>query len=245
MADSTNASPDPYERLLRQYEEIAELSGSLAHEIKNPLSVIVLNMDVLAEDLDDPQTPRERRALEKAKIVQSQCERLQNLLDDFLRFARLRDLELLAGNFNDLITRVLDFFELQAKQYGIEVIRYLDPDLPSVKLNSQTMYAALMNLVKNAIESMEKGGQLVVRSRVAREGISLDLIDTGCGMGRKTLMHMFDAFYSTKESGSGLGLPMVRRIIEAHGGLIDVKSEVDRGTQFTIELPVPPRIEEK
>lgn len=230
------------QRLAASYNELAELAGSLAHEIKNPLSVIRMNMDLLAEDLADGQSQRDRRALNKVEMVQKQVTRLENLLNDFLRFARLRNLDLKAGSLNDQIERVLDLFEPQARDLNVEVIRYLEPDLPSILLEPQTLQAALVNLVKNALEAMPNSGQLVVRTRLTRVGVALDLIDTGCGMDDKTALQMFDAFYSTKNGGSGLGLPTARKIIEAHGARIDVQSAVGRGTKFTIEFPTPRRL---
>ena len=241
MADDTPLTAD-IDELRGQYAELAELFGSLAHEIKNPLSVIRMNMELLAEDFADPQTPKERRALAKIEMVTRQCTRLENLLNDFLRFSRLRNLDLRLGSLNEQIERVLDLFEPQAVENGIEVIRYLDPDLPSVKLDPETVQAALVNLVKNALEAMPNGGQFVARTRLTRTGVALDLIDTGCGMDEKTAMKMFEAFFTTKNGGSGLGLPTARKIIEAHGGRIDVHSEVGRGTQFTLEFPTPLRL---
>ncbi len=229
-------------QLLAHYNELAELAGSLAHEIKNPLSVIRLNMDLLAEDLQVSGMPNQRRALNKVEVVQNQCTRLENLLNDFLRFARLRRLELTAGNLNEQTERVLDLYEPQARESGIEIIRYLDPDLPSILLNSETLQAALLNLVKNAFEAMSDGGQLVARSRITRGGVALDLIDTGCGMEEATAAKMFNAFFTTKDGGTGLGLPTVRKIIEAHGGRIDVQSQTGRGTKFSLEFPTPKRI---
>jgi signal transduction histidine kinase len=123
-------------------------------------------------------------------------------------------------------------------------VRYLDADLPSIQLNAETLQAALVNLVKNALEAMPDGGQLTARTRITRQGVALDLIDTGVGMDERTAMKMFDAFYTTKSGGSGLGLPTARRIIEAHGGRISVHSEVGVGTQFTLEFPTPARIGE-
>lgn len=230
------------QQLLANYHELAELAGSLAHEIKNPLSVIRMNMDLLAEDFSESQAQRDKRALAKIDLVRKQCVRLENLLNDFLRFARLRDLDLHAGNLNEQINRVLDLFEPQAHELGVEIKRYLDADLPSVLLEPQTIQAAIVNLIKNALEAMPQGGQLVARTRATRFGIAFDLIDTGCGMDEKTAIHMFDAFFSTKNGGSGLGLPTARKIIEAHGGRIDVQSEIGRGTKFTIEFPTPKRI---
>jgi len=242
MTDSSSKTEEVTQRLRIQYNELAELAGSLAHEIKNPLSVIRMNMELLGEDFADAQTPQERRALTKIETVQKQCTRLENLLRDFLKFARLGDLELSPGNLNEVVDRVLNFFETQAKQSDIEFIRFLDPALPSIKLDEQTLHAALLNLVKNGLEAMPDGGQLLARTRLTRQGVALDLIDTGCGMESKTAMRMFEAFYSTKNGGPGLGLPPARKIIEAHRGRISVQSEVGRGTQFTIEFPQPARI---
>ena len=243
MSREDDENPEELNQRLRaNYHELAELAGSLAHEIKNPLSVIRMNMDLLAEDFEATETARERRALGKIELVQKQCVRLENLLDDFLRFARLHSLDLHSGSLNEQVERVLDLFEPQAREAGVETIRYLDPDLPGILLEPQTLQAALVNLIKNALEAMPDGGQLLARTRLARVGIALDLIDSGCGMDEKTAMRMFDAFYSTKNGGSGLGLPTARKIIEAHGGRIDVQSAVQRGTKFTLEFPSPRRI---
>jgi len=235
-------SADALDELRSRYTELAALAGSLAHEIKNPLSVIRMNMDLLAEDFAKSETPKERRALAKIEMVSRQCTRLENLLNDFLRFNKVGQLELRLGSLNEQIERVLDLFTAQAEESQIEIVRYLDADLPSIQLNAETLQAALVNLVKNAIEAMPDGGQLTARTRITRQGVALDLIDTGIGMDERTAMKMFDAFYTTKSGGSGLGLPTARRIIEAHGGRISVHSDVGIGTQFTLEFPTPARI---
>jgi signal transduction histidine kinase len=243
MADHQLLSTeDALDELRGRYAELAALAGSLAHEIKNPLSVIRMNMDLLGEDFAGPQTPKERRALSKIEMVSRQCTRLENLLNDFLRFNKVNKLELTLGNLNDQIERVLDLFAAQANENHVEIVRYLDLDLPSILLNAETLQAALVNLVKNALEAMPDGGELTARTHVIRQGVALDLIDTGIGMDERTAMKMFDAFYTTKSGGSGLGLPTARRIIEAHGGRISVHSEVGIGTQFTLEFPTPARI---
>jgi signal transduction histidine kinase len=109
-------------------------------------------------------------------------------------------------------------------------------------MDSQTLQAALINLVKNALEAMLDGGQLVVRTRLTRAGVALDLIDTGTGIDPKTLLNMFKTFYTNKEGGSGLGLPTAKKILEAHGGRINVQSEPGRGSHFIVEFPAPKRI---
>ena len=237
MNDST-----PIDELRKQYNELAGLAGSLAHEIKNPLSTIRMNMELLQEDFEEISSPDARRALQRIEIVNRQCERLETMLNDFLRFTRLSSLELKAGSLNAQISHVLDFFETQAKKQKVQIIRHLDNDLPGIKLDPQTLQAALINLVKNAFEAMPDGGQLLARTRITRTGVALDLIDTGCGMKAKTLINMFKDFYTSKEFGTGLGLPTAKKIIEAHGARMNVQSELGQGTQFTIEFPTPRRV---
>ena len=240
-------SPDPPDRsqldLVRaQYEELAELAGSLAHEIKNPLSIIHMNIDLLSEDLEEINTPTSRRSLVRVDMVRSQCERLEALLRDFLRYTRLQQIDLVPGDLNDQINRSLDAYSAMANGGGIDVQRYLDADLPSIRLHSDSLQSALTNLVKNAIEAMPGGGELYVRTYAVPGGVAVDIIDTGGGIEDHTVMHMFEPFYSTKDGGSGLGLPTARKIIEAHGGRMSVQTEIDRGTKFTLTFPTPPRL---
>ncbi len=234
--------PAEVDAMRAQYEELAELAGSLAHEIKNPLSVIHMNIDLLSEDLGEIDSPISRRSQERVDIVRGQCERMEALLRDFLRYARLRDIDLLPGSLNDQVEIVLRAYQAQANSSGIDIVRYLDPDLPAILLHSDSLQAALMNLVKNALEAMGPDGRLSVRTYTTRTGVALELIDTGSGVDDNTVLHMFEPFYSTKEGGSGLGLPTARKIIEAHGGRISVQSEVDVGTKFVLEFPVPKRL---
>jgi signal transduction histidine kinase len=229
------------------YAEFAALVGALAHEIRNPLSTIRLNMELLAEDFEktDSESPtkqRDRRARAKIELVRQECDRLQKLLGDFLDFARQESLALEPGNLNTEIEQLLDFFAPLAREAQVEMVRYLDPELPTVRLDRETFRSAVLNLLLNALQAMEAGGQLVVRTRPAGLGVVLELIDTGAGMDEETLAKVFRAFYSTKQGGSGLGLPTARKIIEAHGGTIDIESAPARGTKVTIWLPAPPRL---
>lgn len=240
-----NRKSDEYvERMRKQYQELAELAGSLAHEIRNPLSVIRMNIELLGEDFEEMNSPEGRKALSRVEILKRHCHRLETKLKDFMRFLEYDDLELTAGSLNEQVLLVLQLYETPAKKQGVEIQRLLEADLPSIKMESQTFQAALINLVKNALESMPDGGQLVARTRMTRMGVALDLIDTGCGMESETLLKMFEIFYTRKDGGTGLGLPTAKKIIEAHGGRISVQSDVGRGTQFTIEFPAPKRIPE-
>ena len=126
------------QRLLQQYTEIATLAGGLAHEIKNPLSTIGLNLELLSEDFAEAESPRDRRALAKLAVIERECKRLERLLDDFLNFAKLRSLRLEPCDLNELILQLVDFFSPQAASSAIEIVCYLDPDLPSVVLDRES-----------------------------------------------------------------------------------------------------------
>jgi signal transduction histidine kinase len=173
------------------YTEFAALVGGLAHEIRNPLSTIRLNMELLAEDFagEDPESPtkhRDRRARAKIDLVRQECDRLEKLLGDFLDFARQESLTLEPGSLNTELEQTLDFFAPRARDAGVDIIRYLDPELPKVRLDRETFRSAVLNLLINAVQAMDAGGQLVVRTRPAGLGVLLELIDTGPGMDAET-----------------------------------------------------------
>ncbi|TWT48308.1 sensor histidine kinase [Botrimarina hoheduenensis] len=248
-----NATTDEtVQRLMDQYAEIARLAGGLAHEIKNPLSTIRLNMQLLAEDLlperddDDedavPLSIEQRRVAKRIEAVQRECSRLHELLDDFLNYARVQRIDLVPRDLNVEIAEALDFFEPECDAAGIEIVPYLDADLPTVRLDRESFRGALMNLLLNAKQAMPDGGQIIVQTRGLGDRAAIYLTDTGVGMSDATAGRMFETFFSTKPGGSGLGLPTTAKIIEAHGGAITVQSELGRGTRFTIELPSVARL---
>lgn len=240
MSDSSKPSGDELnQRLVDQYTEIARLAGGLAHEIKNPLSTIKLNMELLAEDVQQEESPRLRRALAKIAVVQRECQRLQDLLDEFLNFAKVRQLRLEPTDLNEQVREMLEFFAPKAAEAGIELLPYLRSDLPGVMLDREAFRGVLLNLLLNAQQAMPNGGQLGVATEATAVSVVLYLIDNGCGMDEETQSHIFEAFYSTKPGGSGLGLPTARKIVEAHGGRIAVQSTPGVGTRFIVELPIP------
>jgi two-component system sensor histidine kinase HydH len=127
-----------------------------------------------------------------------------------------------------------------ARQANIDIKPYLPADLPPVYLDAELFKHALLNLMLNAEQAMTGGGELTLQGSHQAGSVILDLIDTGKGMSPEVLGNVFRPFFSTRPGGSGLGLPTVRRIIEAHGGTIRVQSEVDRGTKFTLQLHAAP-----
>jgi len=219
------------------YAALAELAGGFIHEIKNHLGTLGLNLQLLAEDFEDPQSQRERRALTRIQKLQAECQRLVDLSNDFLRFARLRDLPLELCSLAKVIEEMVDFFEPTARAAGIDIKTYLSADLPAVRLNRDMFKQALLNLMLNAEQALTGGGSITVQAILEPGHVCLSLIDTGHGMPPDVLAKVFEPFFSTKSTGSGLGLATTRKIVEAHHGAIDVQSEVGKGTKFTIRLP--------
>ena len=236
----TGATPtesEAFHRLRSQYAEIAQLAGGLAHEIRNPLSTMSLNLDLLAEDFEQPSTPREQRVLLKIQRLRREAQRLHDILENFLRFARVQEARMEPGDLNATVEELRDFFEPQAMAQGIDTRTFLDHDLPPMRLDAELFRQALLNLLINARQAMPDGGELLLRTRSEGPWNVLEVTDTGVGMSEEVRSRLFDAFYSTRPGGSGLGLPTTRKIVEAHGGEIRVRSEPGKGSQFVIRLP--------
>ena len=220
-----------------QYAEIATLAGGLAHEIRNPLSTIGLNLELLDEDLESAETPRERRMRQRVHVLQRECTQLERVLDSFLEFTRAGSLELAPAQLNDAVREFIEFFQPQASERQVEIIPHLAAHLPPVRLDSRLFQQVLQNLSRNALQAMPQGGRLELLTYEDQGRVLLEIIDNGVGMDRTTQSRMFDAFFSTKPEGSGLGLPTVKKIIEAHGGGIACESEPSRGTRFRLSFP--------
>ncbi|TWU13507.1 Sporulation kinase E [Symmachiella macrocystis] len=234
-AESMNAAEQ--QRLLDQYEEIAALAGGLAHEIKNPLSTILLSLELLQEDIVESEVANGHRMLRKVETVQRECQHLQSILEEFLNFARMGEIDLAPADLNEVISEFVEFYKAEAAEQNVEISPHFQSNIPHVRLDRALFRQVLMNFALNAQQAMPEGGLLELQT-YARDGeVLLDLIDNGVGMSPATVEKMFQVFYSTKSGGSGLGLPTARKIVQAHRGRIAVDSEPGRGTRFTIALP--------
>lgn len=234
------------QRLVDQYTEIARLAGGLAHEIKNPLSTIGLNLQLLLEDWRQAaDSPRERRTLKRIQTLERETSRLVGLLDDFLRYARTLHISPQPCQVNPLVQEVLDFIAPQAARQNIRIRSTFAPDLPTIQADPKLLKQGLLNLAINAEEAMPDGGELIVQTSRDDAAVQIDVTDTGVGIPDHQLGKLFQLYFSTKESGSGLGLCTTRRILELHGGTIAVESEAGKGTHFTVRIPItaPPTSE--
>ena len=228
------------ERRARESERLAylgSLAGGLAHEIKNPLSTLQMNLQLLDEDLRKSESKHARRDLSRIAVLRGEVRRLEEVLEDFLRYARRHQLELKKQNVNDVLDEVLDFVTPEASQGGVRISRGLGPELRSAKVDAGRLKQAFLNIVINARQAMPDGGELIVHTKNVPNGIQIEFIDTGTGISDEDLTHIWDVYFSSKQTGTGLGLPTARRIIEEHSGTIRVDTEVGKGTCFTVFLP--------
>lgn len=223
---------------------LGRLAGGLAHEIKNPLSTMAINLTLLEEEFqpapggDGVQTPKDRRSLKRIQTLQREVGRLEGILEDFLRYARGGELNRAPGDLVELVREVLEFSEPELEAEGVRLHALLPTALPLAMLDQGALRQALINLVVNARQAMPGGGELIVELGRSGSAAELSITDSGVGMSADQLERCFDLYFSTKRGGTGLGLATVRRIVEMHGGEIAVMSEEGRGTRFVLWIPL-------
>jgi two-component system sensor histidine kinase HydH len=218
---------------------LGTLASGLAHEIKNPLSTMTITLGLLREDLESAKRDP-GKALRRVKVLEREVTRLEEILAHFLQFAGRLRLERRPTDLNAVVSEVLDFITPSALQKKIELRHHLSPEVPPLLLDRDRVKQALLNLVLNALEAMPGRGELLVQTSVRGGAVRVDVTDTGPGIPPEILPRIFEAYFSSKKTGTGLGLPIARRIVEEHGGILDVFTEVGKGTRFTLFLPVPP-----
>ena len=227
-------------RQVGQFEELAKLTGELAHEIKNPLSTIKVNLKLAQEQLSeragsDPQTAR---ALRKIQVVQQETDRLQRILDGFLKYIGKPELDLSPTCLNTLVGDLVDFCWPQLQAQGITLRHSQCEETLTVNIDASTVKQVLLNMILNAQQAMDQGGELIIQTQRRRDQAAILISDTGPGIQPVLLDRIFAPYFSTKPKGTGLGLAIAKKIIEAHHGSMTVESEPGKGTRFTVELPL-------
>jgi signal transduction histidine kinase len=223
-----------------ELEELSRLTGGLAHEIKNPLSVIKVNLKLVSEDLTG-KDENTRRAAKKIAAVQKETDRLEQILEDFLRYVKTTELHLSDVDINRIVSDMIDFYSPQAFSRSITVRSSPAGESLVCKADADMLKQVLLNLFINAQQAMPGGGELLLRTQKNGENAVIIVSDTGKGIEPENMDKIFNAYYSTKSGGSGLGLSTSKKIIEAHNGSIRVDSVPGKGTSFTIQLPLENR----
>ena len=245
------AEPSGHVPTKKGLEFLGAVAGGLVHEIRNPLSTMNVTLQLMQEDgSDGSESPRAERSARRIKSLLGEVRRLEEILDDFLRYAGIRRLNLARVDLNRVLEEVTAFMLAECARAGVDLAFYPDRRLPMMRIDERLVKQAVLNLLLNAVQAMEEADgerdgeseardkQLIVRTRVDAESARVDVIDTGPGIPAAVGERIFEVYYSRRKTGSGLGLPTARRIAEEHGGRLDFESEVGKGTDFILRLPL-------
>ena len=220
------------------FSDMTMLVGGLVHEIKNPLSTISVNLQLLKEEIQYDDTEKRLRILKKIQVLQKESSRLEEILNDFLRFAKEQKLELEEHDINTIIDELLDFIAPEAQLQSVKIHKLYDPALPKCLIDANLFKQAILNILINAQEAMPEGGNLTVKTLVNKRTVQIDIADTGVGIPSDKINKIFQVYFSTKKTGTGLGLPTTKKIIERHNGTLTVYSKEREGAKFSIYLPI-------
>jgi signal transduction histidine kinase len=226
--------------IIERQEKLASLgvlSAGLAHEIRNPLTAIRFRLFSLKKALPSAD------AAEDVAVISNEISRLERILEDFLRFARPAEPQLVAVPAQRLLEEVFDLMHEEVQERGMTFT--LEPGEPLwVRVDTAQLKQVLINLVKNAADSTRPGGTITLRAQAERQGasarqpcVALEVSDTGTGIPADVQKRLFDPFFTTKEGGTGLGLPIAARIVEKHAGAIRYRTPAEQGTTFKVLLP--------
>lgn len=233
---------------------LGAVAGGLVHEIRNPLSAMSMTLQLLEEEWAEGEgDDRERRTARRLRTLRQEVSRLSSILDDFLRYAGIRRLDLREADLNRVVEEVVSFFGPECARAQIEASFFPDRRLPLIPLDERLVKQALLNLLLNAVQAMADlpalpdGSapvrQLIVRTQSEGAQARVDVIDTGPGIPAVWRERVWQVYFSRKKGGSGLGLPTARRIAEEHAGSLTFETAEGKGTDFILRLPLagPPR----
>ena len=221
-------------------EGLGRLLGVIAHEIKNPLSTIKVNLRLVDEELQGGQASdieqRLGRARRKLSVIDKEASRLEQILDGFLRYADRTQPKLEAADLNPVVDDIIDFYLPQATAHSVTLRKSLHNEALVCMIDAAMLKQAILNLLINAQQAIAGQGEVMVRTTGDGQYAQIQISDTGRGIPAQRLEHLFEPYQSSRPDGTGLGLATVKKIIDAHKGTIAVVSEPGKGTAFTIKL---------
>lgn len=217
---------------------IGRMSSEVAHEIKNPLSSISLNVELLADEFKKYPKVDTREGRSLIDSIMSEVDRLGGVADEYLQFVRQPSLELKKGDINGLIESLMKFLEKEATHKKILFIKMFDGKLPQAMIDERQFRQALLNIFRNSFDALPNGGEISVATKRSGNHIEILIKDTGVGIPKEHIRRIFEPFFSTKDVGTGLGLSIAKDIINEHNGEITCESIKGKATIFTIRLPI-------
>lgn len=243
ISDVSEAKRREEERYRQErMESLALLTAGIAHEIKNPLNALNIHAQLLKRSIDNdslvPNTPEYQRARQSLEIIIEEIRRLARIVNQFITAVRPFKLQLKNCDINRILQEIVQTFDPEIKEKRIKLSISLEHDIPPIYADEDLIRQALLNIFKNAIEAIEdENGEIGIRTFYSENKVYVSMWDNGKGMTEDEMRRMFEPYFTTKDSGSGLGLFIVYRVIQEHRGEIEVQSEKGKGTVFTIQLP--------
>lgn len=238
MQDLTHPILPEMERLARnRMDALMRLAGGLAHEIGNPLNAISLHLELLKKQIQKLPAAESSKLEAASQTIQDEVRRLDKIVRSFLKTTRRAPLRFQIQDLCGIIQDVLRVMRPSLEERDIK-IDWEAPDAIKFFLDEERIRSLFMNLIQNALEAMPQGGRLSFRLSQIRQTVRIEITDTGKGISAQDLPHIFEAYYTTKEHGSGLGLLFVYDAVMDHGGKINVESRPGKGTRFEILFPL-------
>jgi signal transduction histidine kinase len=230
---STRAQLEDQLDVTTKLAALGKLTSGVAHEVKNPLNAMVLQLELIKSKLENEG----ERVKPHLDTLSAEIRRLDRVVKTFLDFTRPVELRPAPTDLEGLVHEVFTLAEPQASQNKVRMVFHANGPMPSLRLDRDLMKQALLNLVLNGCQAMATGGELSVTPRALAEHVELEIADQGLGIPPEVRPKLFSLFFTTKPGGTGIGLAMAYRIVQLHNGTIDFSSEVNRGTTFRISLP--------
>jgi len=212
---------------------VGKMVAGISHEIRNPLGIISSTAELLKQKMarTDPE-------VELADVIVQEADRLNSIVTDFLDFARPQAPNLMPCKVDEVIEKNLTFLAPEINKNGYKVHKRFASHIPEILADPGLLYQAFLNILMNAMQAMPQGGAIYIELSARGHTLTIIFSDEGPGIPEETLNKIWEPFFTTKDKGSGLGLPIVNKIIEGHGGIIEVENGPEKGAQVTITLPV-------